>query len=474
MRKIRITDSQEYSKLKQKLEEIKRIKEQYIREHKIEFFKPLPHQQKAINFIHQGKKIVVVQGGNRVGKSTVGVCLTIACCLGYQPWDKKPFIFKPPVKCRIVGSDWEHSVKNIIVAKLKEWAPAGSYVTKKNSVGVETFWQFDNGSTIEIMTYVQDTKLHEGWGGHWVWFDEEVPYDKFTANLRGLVDYSGVMLLTFTALYETWILDELVLKNDPDIGVVSNVPIWANEYLDKEYIKSFEKKLTDEEKIARIDGGWIQLTGLVIKEFNKDIHVIEPFSLLDEKGHCEFPVIAAIDLHLTKPQAIGFYMIDDRDRIFVVDEVWADLSPDEIADEIIKRKEEFGWRIELAIIDPLSKGDERFMSHRFSTQNSFTIIRNKLSPYGIRLEAGSKDRESAIRNIKMRLKGQNGMPSLFFFRNCERHIWEIQRWTHEKFKENDDMMENLGRVTVHGIKYVPSEYWNKPLNYAVAGLSRLN
>ncbi len=472
MGKLKISSVKEYTELKKKLEELRQLKENYIKNNKIEFVELLPHQQLALDYIHQGKKIIILQGGNRVGKSTFGAIAVVSACLGYQPWDKKPFIFKTPIKCRIIASDWEHSVKEVIVPKLKEWSPAGSYETRKNSLGVETFWTYKNGSTIEIMTYVQDTKLHEGWSGHLVLADEECPYDKFIANLRGLVDFGGIFIMTFTALYEAWILDELVLKNDPDVGVVSNVPIWSNKYIDKDFIKTFSSKLTDDEKIARIEGGWIQLAGLVLKEFNRDVHIIEPFDILDKNGNCEFPVVAAIDLHLTKPQAIGFYMIDDRDRIFVIDEVWADLTPEEIADEIIKRKQEKNWRIELAIIDPLSKGDERFMTHRYSTQNSFTIIKNRISRYGIRLEAGSKDREGAIRNIRMRLKGHNGVPSLYIFRNCERHIWEIQRWTHERFKENDDMMENLGRITVHGVHYVPKEYWEKPLRYAVAGLSR--
>lgn len=463
--------------LRKKLLQIKKQKERYLllerqykESNKIEFFKPLEHQQLVLDKLADGKKVVLLQGANRIGKSVIGAVVTGAFGLGYYPWiEGKPAtpFGKKPLKMRILCSDWEHHAGQVIVPKLKEWLPAGSYETKKNNVGIDAFWTFkETHSTIELMTHIQDTKIHEGWSGHFVWADEPPPRDKYIANRRGLIDFGGVMLLTLTAVSESWILDDIVLNEDNTIGCITEIPITANPNLDKEAIESFTKSLTEDEKIARIQGGWLNLVGRVLKDFNADIHVIEPFEI-----PTDYPVVAMIDLHLSTPQAIGFYAIDKHERIFVIDEVWENISPDEIADEIIRRKKQKAWRIENAFIDPLAKGDNLFMKNRSNVQDSFTIISNKLRPHGILLECASKDKDSGIRNLQTRLVGANKMPSLFFFNNCKRHLWEIQRWTYNEEgkpqKKDDHFMENLYRFTLTGIIYSSPEMWNKKMNFDV-------
>ncbi|RLB07739.1 MAG: hypothetical protein DRG27_06275, partial [Deltaproteobacteria bacterium] len=46
---------------------LRRLKE-YREKHGSKFFRPFPYQQKVIDLLHQGKKIVVFQGGNQIGK----------------------------------------------------------------------------------------------------------------------------------------------------------------------------------------------------------------------------------------------------------------------------------------------------------------------------------------------------------------------------------------------------------------------
>jgi hypothetical protein len=209
-----------------------------------------------------------------------------------------------------------------------------------------------------------------------------------------------------------------------------------NTYLKKEDIESFEKSLTDDEKVARIQGGWLNLVGRVLKEFNKEVHVIEPFKIPSD-----LPVVAMIDLHLSTPQAVAFYATDKHDRRFGIDEIWDNISPEEIAEEIIAKKRKNLWRLTNVYIDPLAKGDSMFMKNRADVQDSFTIIKNRLAPHGILLQVASKDKESGVRNLQDWLKGPNKLPILFFFNTCLRHIYEIQRWTYDENgkpkKEND-------------------------------------
>lgn len=448
-----------------KLLELEELERRYRDTHKIEFFQPLYYQQKVIDYIKQGKKRVLLQGGNRIGKTTILAVLAYSLGMGYLPWTGEKFIYNGrPIRMRFVGVDWEHHIKETIEPKFKEWFIAGTYKTKKNNVGAEYLWTFRNGSQLEIMTHIQDTKQHEGWSGDVVFFDEPPPRDKYLANLRGLIDRGGIAIMAFTAVYETWVLDEIVLANDPAIGCVTEIPIYENKYLKREDIEVFARALNEEEKVARINGGWLQLAGKVYKEFNPDIHIIEPFRVRQD-----YPVVAMIDIHLSKPQAVGFYAVDEHNRVYVIDEIWANASPEELADMIAYKKRENGWRLERAFIDPLSKGDNKYLKNRKVVRDSFAVISDHLRPYGIRLDVASKDIASGIRAVKSALTGPNKMPTLFFFKNCERHLYEIQRYVYNgdgmPKKENDDMMENLYRFFLAGVSYVHPSVWEKPLTY---------
>ena len=451
-----------WKRLKKEREELEEKIETYRRDNLIEFFKPIdPYQSKILEYIHSGKKVVTLQGANQIGKTTLGAVVVGSACLGIQPWDRRETVWgRRAVRVRILCQNWEHHVAEVVVPELKKWLPRGFYDTKKNMQGFEAYWRFGNGSTIEILTNKMDTSDHEGWKGDLVWADEPLPYDKFIANKRGLIANNGVFLLTMTAVSESWILDDIVLNPDPGYASVTEVPIEANPYLTEDGIRSFSASLREEDKIARIYGKWLNLEGLVWKEFKPDIHIIESF-----KVPLDWPVVAMIDWHTKEPIAVGFYAVDNRNIVYVVDEMWQNGSAEQIADEIIRRKRAMSWRMTEAFIDPLSKGDTAYIKNMGVdvVKDSFSRLRDRLWMEGIELKVASKDKDSGIRNVQDMLKGVNGLPSLFFFRSLpvkkESHIFEIQRWTYgDNGKPRDDsdhFMENLYRFTLTGVKYIP-------------------
>lgn len=554
-----IRGDEEAERIRKRILELRKQERIYRESNRIEFWKPYPYQQIALQKFHEGANIVIMPVCNKVGKTALGANLILSWLMGYEPWNVVPDTYpnaikvgekfyspsslgiRPPVNLRVTGEDWEKHIELTLIPEIRKWAKVGTYKTQKNNVGVEAFWSFKNGSTFDIMTYKQEPATFEGWIGHGWWADEPPPKEIWSSMSRGLFSYGGKVFMSMTPLSEVWILDELILSGREDISIVKNITVWDNpdlynhdkcilmkcglteeeavEWLNlqkeeaknakvltecENYLKSkiglkkvtvvddwgkerergayeyamqslrihrFIKDLPDdEERLPRIFGEFKSLVGKVLKEFDESIHVIDPFRV-----SIDLPVTAMIDLHLSTPQAIGFYMIDRQDRVFVIDEIWENLSPEEIAEEIIRKKKQNLWRLERAFIDPLAKGDEKFMKNRVGVQDSFTIIADKLRPYGIRLEIASKDKESGIRNIKALLKGPNKIPCLFLFRTCRRHLYEIQRWVYDSTgkpaKENDHFMENLYRFTLTGTKFTPPELWNKKLNYVSAGLA---
>ena len=435
----------------------------YEETHKIEFFDPFPHQQRVLVFLQAGKKTVLLQGANSGGKTVLGACVTGAQCLGIQPWDMQPSLFGDiAVRTRIICEDWEHHAKEVIIPKLKEWLPAGSYRTKNNNVGIEGFWMFSNGSTIEIMTNTQETRLHEGWNGHFVWADEPPSRDKYVANKRGLIDFSGVFLLTMTATKETWVLDDIALNPDPSFASVTGIPMRANPTLKEDDIASYEAALTEDEKISRIQGGWLNLIGLVWKNFKPEVHIIDNF-----KVPMDWPFVAMIDFHTEKPHAVSYYCTDPNGNWYLADETFLHESPEGVAEGICRRKRDNKWRLNHAFIDPLAKGDTKYVKMRgIQVEDSYNILERALSKHQILLNVASKDKQSGILNVEKMLCGPNGLASLYFFRNTvnnisynghgEGTVWEIQRWVYrdgEPIKENDHFCENLYRLSLTGIKY---------------------
>lgn len=227
-------------------------------------------------------------------------------------------------------------------------------------------------------------------------------------------------------------------------------------------LKSFRfiRDTSEEKRDSRLLGKFKCLVGRVYKDY-KDMHsplghLLKPF-----KVPVDWPVVAMLDFHLAEPQAIGFYAIDTVGRKYVIGEVWKNLNPRQLADEIIRAKKEKTWRIEKAYIDPLSKGDSKSLKNRFGcVEDTFDIIKRALTPHEILFDVAEKDKKSGIVNVQTELSGVNGLPALFVFDDCARHRFEFKRYTYEDGKpidKDDHMMENLYRYTLTAPKYISLE-----------------
>jgi hypothetical protein len=210
------------------------------------------------------------------------------------------------------------------------------------------------------------------------------------------------------------------------------------------------------------------LVGRVLKGFDDNIHVVKPFEV-----PANWPVTVMIDFHLSTPQAVSYWAVNRQDVNFCTAETWENLSADGIADDIIKKVRRFGWQIEDAYIDPLSKGDTAYMKNALGTniRSTFNILDERLSEQGITLHVASKDKESGIKNIQTWLKGPNGTPTCYIFNTCERHLYEVKRWVFDDDGKpskdcSDHFMECWYRYTLTGARF--EDHVIKPLPSRVA------
>lgn len=435
----------------------------------------------------------------------------------------------PPVKLRITGEDWKSHLGETVVPAFKEWFPAGSYETKKNNEGIEYLWRFANGSSIELMTYKQREELSEAWMGHGWIPDEPPPQWLWGGMSRGIFLTGGKVLIPTTPLKEAWMLDDLILSERKDVGVIDDLLITANESLtaeeterltgmgverpavavyfdkliwaDKEHgrfvedkgksaerylealvpadrheeisqlkLLRFVKDMVPSEAPSRLGGKFKELVGRVLKQFNRDKHWVEPFPI-----PTDWPGVAMIDFHLNKPHAVSYHFVNPQGVYFIVKEHWEHWTAEETADAIIRDVSTHAWRLTEVYIDPLSKGDTAYMRNRMGDelQDSFSIIANRLDLHGIELLVACKDKDSGIRNIWKHLDGVNGTPTYYVFNTCPRHLFEVQRWVYDDqglpAKQHDDFMENWYRATLTGLVYTaPRRHAASPAGPRVA------
>lgn len=489
------TSDEERKRYELKLNEAKKLQIKYIEQlkklklhkdtHGGEYFKPLPHQQKMLDFYYAGKKRLVLQGANQCGKTQFAGNFIQANCLGYLPWDKsKKTLFTPPIKVRGICADWEHHAAEVIIPKLYEIFIFDEMVKlgndgygKKNQIGVEYYFQYKNGSTIELMTNKIPAKAYEGWTGHIVWGDE--PYEKAIddACVRGLSRNDGIVLQTLTSVDSNydWILEDIIESPKKEmqeiLGCVRKVHAYANTYIPKENFDRAALSWDENTRKARLEGEWYSGQGKVFDEFNYDLHTCDEFKI-----PTDYPVVAMIDFHPCIEQAVGFYAVDKPGWKYVIDEIWEHLSPEEIADEIIRRKAANAWRLDRVFIDPYSKGDNKMMTNRMpNLQDAYTIIKHRLMLHGILLDVAIKDKNSGIANVKKWLMGANKMPSLKIFKKCTRHIYEmkkLQKDENGKPEDKDDhMVENIYRYSLTGTQYTDPQVFKRKFEPTMAAVA---
>lgn len=286
---------------------------------------------------------------------------------------------------------------------------------------------------------------------------------------------------------DLYIGDEDEAKGPPDDQGVS-----AEKYLRErasEGVDDLDAKINDliflrkakdtelEEKPSRFFGLFKSLVGLVIKEYKKSKHVIPAFKI-----PVDWPVSVQIDFHLSKPIAVAFYACDEHNRHFVIDEIWeAGMTPEQIADYIIRKKKVDCWNINNVEIDPLSKGDTNYMKNRgIEIESAFSVLEEKLDNEEIEFIGACKDPTSGYSNIKKWLKGPNKIPILYFFDSLQSikddrygHVYEIQRLCYDDKgsvkKENDHFMECLYRYTLMTVEYTPPATRRAGQGMATAG-----
>lgn len=431
-----------------------------------------------LDFHKNAKRIRNFSGGNRSGKSTAGINELIWLCTGTHPFRKT----KVPIKSIVILQDYETHCKTIFEPKLIEWAPKNSIKEiQRNQTGAikKVIWAC--GSTTDIFTHDQAIKVFEGGDYDVAWFDEPPPQRIFSAVWRGLTDRGGIAFITATPLFEPWLYTKYrewqadpegslwwfrFVHNHENAKNLGN----GNEELGKKRIQEFLQELPEEEREARSRGEFIQLRGLVFKDFSRKVHLIKPF---DWPVH--WPIWESIDPHPSKPYGVSWIGIADNGCKILLQSALIPGDCVQVAEEIVLMRERLPIkdgrrpRIVKCLIDnyasaPLvGKSTTNLVKERVMIREEMENICGPIAG-GPRIEVAPKNVKSKIDLFKrwLTVRERDGRHRADFYvfdtvenddflTEIEHYAWQQGRdrdLKDEVIKKQDDILDSIMQVAL--------------------------
>jgi hypothetical protein len=465
-------------------------------------YKPHPKQRQfheAASFHYR-----YARTGNRFGKSEMGAAEDVAYALGYRPWysssDPRRTLGIPshPTKGLIITTDWDKSksVFTNLIEGDSEYIAEGNresgqslgklfkYIPKSSLHSTSPYTKNHSGyidcirvkhvsggySTIHLDTvksFKQNPVGQESEAWDWIHIDEPIPEAMFKAAARGLVDRHGSAWFTCTPLTEPWIDNAFcpdLETQSKDATNFSSNGRWMmsgsmddNPYNTPESIADFLSWLTPDEIECRRKGVPMSYAGIIYGEhFDYSLHVLreKPSGWKTwDSPPTDHTISFSIDYHFRKNNAVLFAATSPTGHIFFFHEIWAKLL---VAEEVEAIKSIRGSNdSQVGLIDPLA-----------STPNKVddTTAMDEYLRHGLAVFPATKDPINGIRAVKALLKARDkqGRPICYFAPHLARtlfeisrgYVWDISGDDGKPVAENNDMMENLYRLTLQGLDYV--------------------
>lgn len=274
-----------------------------------------------LEYAQSPHKYTLLRGGNQIGKTFVGACVTIWRCLGIHPYLSTP---PPPIEAWIVCYSWHQSLS--VQEKLYNLLPKGElmddcvYVRGKGFRGITPVIRFRNGSIIRFKTTQQSSQK----GGtvalssasvDYIWIDEPCEAHVWGELVsRGLRKRGSAIGITMTPVgvnvdyLKKMVENKQVHEIHAPLNMDSVTPIGLSPLISIESIRRQEASYLKFDRLARMEGSWEGFTpdGVIFENFRDElIHDLEPpsgewrmFIGIDHGSQvgAQFAVLAAIKI----------------------------------------------------------------------------------------------------------------------------------------------------------------------------------
>ncbi len=396
---------------------------------KLNFYNKKKVHKKQMAFHRCKKRNRWVFGGNRSGKTQCGAVEVVYLACGIHPFKKNK-----------LTEGWVVSLsrqvqRDVAQKKILEFLPqeriekivmiSGGQDSAENGVidFILVRSQVGGLSRIGFKSCDQGREKFQGASLDYVWFDEEPPFDIYLECKMRVLDKCGMIFGTMTPLKGlTWVYNTIYLNENNDKEVWHEMMEWAdNPFLSKKEIQAMTKTLPFEEIESRRYGKFMQNGGMVYREFDEQIHVIDPFNIPED-----WQDNISIDPGLHNPLSAHFYAVDYDGNVYVVAEHYqAEQTVEFHAQKIHEIADFLHWKRDKngclhALID--SAAQQKTLSSEKNVVELFYENKIIVDP------RVNKDLFSGISVVKSYFKNADGRSRIFIFRNCVNLIREIKNY----------------------------------------------
>lgn len=467
--------SDTYSYKELMIETIRRRKEEKYR-----YYEPIGKVEEFLNNFGSCDFFVsVLSAANGVGKTTlIGNILANLFYPAKNPYFHQKLFQDYPYSLkrgRIVSEPT--TIKETIIPMLEEWLVPGTYKREKMGKNYYYHWEVEGGWAFDIMSYDQAVKEFESITLGWCLFDEPPPEPIYKATVSRM-RRGGIIGIFMTPLAgSAWIYDDIIANQNNDEGERywstaemedACIEHGVRGFLKHKDIERIVNQFSEEDKQARVKGQFQHLTGLVFKQFQPQIHVIEPFDI----DIYNYVVVEALDTHPRVPDALLYVAINEQGQHFVIDESFENNTTSQLAFKIKQKRS--NYRVVKKLIEPAAFNQDQ---HRDLRQGQYASLADELYyEHGLDFEAGSKRRLDAIKRIGDYLAYQKvgdqfiTSPNLYIFSSCTRLKYEIMHYLWDEWRgksaeyrskketpmdKDDHLIEDLGRILLENVQFTP-------------------
>lgn len=218
---------------------------------------------------------------------------------------------------------------------------------------------------------------------------------------------------------------------------------YDNPYIPKEEIDNAKKELTEDTFMQEYMADFRKYTGLVYKEFQREVHVVEPFDI-----PAGWSVFRGIDFGSTNPTACLWIAVDGDENIFVASEHYQTGETIDYHSGLINANP-LSSRVQQTYGDPsgaqwISEFAQRGIYITPATKETGTNF-NSWVRFGIEKVSERLQLRPGhtVPQVHETNRNERGMPRMFIFSSCVATIKEFEtyRWKEKSVTQAQDLNE---------------------------------
>lgn len=400
-------------------------------------------------FYDLGEEATAIFGGNRAGKTELSAMYTVAVAAGSDQWWVREWLKNNDLPLDLIQPE-----PSTVIASALSYGDALGYVRPKLSKFLPTgtklsSWRAQNkakaylpgGGEIISMSADSGRRKYQGISCKMIWIDEECDFPIMEECLLRIIDSKGFIILSMTPLLGLSWPNDLFIMNEKkgDSFRYHKISGLDNPWVSSVKMRKAVNHLSEEAQRSRLYGDFTNQTGVVYPEFDRSLHVIEPFEIPDH-----WPRFRTIDFGVVNPFACLICALDESDNtIYVCEEYYKTERTTIDNGNAITRLFKKYDPIKYTICDPESKDGRMILA-----RNCNPPIPNKPAPKHIGVI-------NSINFVKNKLAPDvEGKPHLYIFKHCRNLIKEFRLYSWQKNTNGKDQVKKAHDHGLDALRYL--------------------